>query len=944
MSNSRTEKIEKRVATIKGLNLFYTNARSIIKKRSELLAYVTTEQPDIISITETWLNTSDKHLISEVNIPGYNTFLNCRENKRGGGVILYVKNSISAIEIEKVNRPGYESVYVKLKVNRKNLIVATIYRPPKTTKVNDKLLYNELEAIIKTKTALICGDFNLPHIDWKLLTSDTEGSRLLKLMDKLYLSQYVKEPTLDNNVLDIVLTSDEELIHSCEVSETLGNSDHKIIRCKINCEIKVKENTLLVPNYKKGDIESLKTEIQKVNWQNIFVNKSVDDMYIKFTKILLEAESRWIPKVRKRVCGTKNPQWMTRTIKVAIDRKKNAYLKYKKSKSEDDCRRYVICKRHCEREIRKAKRNHEINIAKESKTNPKKFYQYVRSKKTVKEKIGPLKDDDNMYVSECKNMTTILNNFFHSVFITEDITSLPSMENIFTRPDNEKLKVDEVSDNDIIKYLQNIDPNKSTGADEISARLIRECKDELVLPLKLIFNKSLCDKRVPSLWKRANVTPIFKKGKKSEPGNYRPISLTSVISKILEKILREKITSFVEKHNLIFDTQHGFRNNRSCLTNLLEFFNYIFSNYDDKIPSDIIYLDLQKAFDTVPHKRLLIKLKAHGIGEGLCFWIENWLTNRKQRVVINGEASAWLPVSSGVPQGSVLGPLLFLIYINDLDCGIASKISKFADDTKLGGKALTSEDCEVIQSDLDKLSAWSRKWLLEFNKDKCKVMHVGYNNKKYNYSLQGRNLIKSSEEKDLGIKITSDLKSSVQCLAASRKANSVLGFIARNFECKTPEVITRLFTSLVRPHLEYAIQFWSPCFQKDEKKLESVQRRATKLVPGFHSLPYEERLKRLNMFSLKDRRIRGDLIETFKILNNIDKINYENLFEFSPQSVTRNNGLKLNKQRFNTDLRKNYFNIRVVDYWNKLPASVVQAKTIPAFKSKVDKYFTEHGF
>ena len=196
----------------------------------------------------------------------------------------------------------------------------------------------------------------------------------------------------------------------------------------------------------------------------------------------------------------------------------------------------------------------------------------------------------------------------------------------------------------------------------------------------------------------------------------------------------------------------------SCLTNLLEFYNYVFSNYDDRVPTDIIYLDFQKAFDTVPHKRLLIKLKAHGIRDQLCSWIGNWLANRKQRVVLNGEASDWLHVSSGVPQGSVLGPLLFLIYINDLDCDLNSKISKFADDTKIGGNALTTGDCEVIQNDLDNLGKWSDKWLLKFNKEKCKVMHVGFNNRKHNYELQSQRLIKVEEEKDLGVIVKSDLK------------------------------------------------------------------------------------------------------------------------------------------------------------------------------------------
>ena len=267
-------------------------------------------------------------------------------------------------------------------------------------------------------------------------------------------------------------------------------------------------------------------------------------------------------------------------------------------------------------------------------------------------------------------------------------------------------------------------------------------------------------------------------------------------------------------------------------------------------------------------------------------------------------ASGFERRTSGLCFGTIA---LLDIYINDIDRGIAMKISKFADDTKIGGKAPTIGDCRVIQRDLDNLSSWSDKWLLKFNKDKCKVMHVGFNNIKHDYKLQGENLIKVEEEKDLGVIVKNDLKSGVQCLAASRKANTILGFIARNFQCKNPEVITRLYTSLVRPHLEYAVQFWSPCYLKDESKLESVQRRATKLVPGFRCLTYEERLKRLDMFSLKNRRIRGDLIETFKILKNIDHINHEHFFELSSQLLTRNNGLKIKGQRFNTDLRKKTF-------------------------------------
>ena len=304
-----------------------------MNKRDELVAYAMSENPDIISITETWLNTSDKHLISEVNIPGYNMFLNCRENRKGGGVILYIKDTISATEIEKVNRAAYESIYVKIKVNGKYIILATIYRPPKMSLEDDSLLYDEIEAVVKTKPSIICGDFNLPRINWRLLSSDSEGSRLLKLIKKLYLSQFVSEPTLDNNILDIVLASDPDLIHICEVGEILANSDHKIIRCNINCEVDVKENMLLVPNYSKGNISGLKSELQKINWQTVLTSNNVEQMCTTFTNILLEVENKWIPKVRRRINGTKKPQWMTNDIRLLTNRKKRELIRLTNSQN-----------------------------------------------------------------------------------------------------------------------------------------------------------------------------------------------------------------------------------------------------------------------------------------------------------------------------------------------------------------------------------------------------------------------------------------------------------------------------------------------------------------------------------------------------------------------------------------------------------------------------------
>ena len=239
---------------------------------------------------------------------------------------------------------------------------------------------------------------------------------------------------------------------------------------------------------------------------------------------------------------------------------------------------------------------------------------------------------------------------------------------------------------------------------------MKEIVDDISVPLAITFNLSIQDGIVPREWKNANIIPVFEKGSRCKSENYRPVSLTSVICKLLESLLRDHMVDFLTRHNLINQTQHGFLKGRSCLTNLLDFMEHISKWADDGSPVDVIYLDFQKAFDKVPHQRLLIKLKSHGMGESVVNWVRDWLSGRKQRVVVEGEESSWRPVISGVPQGSVLGPILFLIYINDLENEIGSNILKFADDTKMFRRVESQEDRHQLQSDLNKLLKWAEKW------------------------------------------------------------------------------------------------------------------------------------------------------------------------------------------------------------------------------------------
>ena len=234
------------------INILYANARSILQKRNHLAIHAREEKPDIIMITESWLNMRDKHFTGEAAINGYNMFEKCRCHKAGGGVLLYVKNGINVIKVSKIDVEEYDSLYVEIKNNNRGYILGVVYRPPKQTEENDMRLYNEIKSIIKDKNAVICGDFNNPSVNWSTLTGDREGGRLIGLVEDAFLRQSVRKPTRGNNILDLVLTNDCDLINSCEVGEPLSNSDHNIVRIKLNLQISTKENVLKVPNYKKG--------------------------------------------------------------------------------------------------------------------------------------------------------------------------------------------------------------------------------------------------------------------------------------------------------------------------------------------------------------------------------------------------------------------------------------------------------------------------------------------------------------------------------------------------------------------------------------------------------------------------------------------------------------------------------------------------------------------
>jgi hypothetical protein len=615
----------------------------------------------------------------------------------------------------------------------------------------------------------------------------------------------------------------------------------------------------------------------------------------------------------------------------AIRRKKKLWRSAKQGQKQQE---YREADKQVRNMIRNAKRKFERSIANgcgSEKTNKRRFYSYIKQRTKSRPGIGPLKDGNGRMVQGDKEMADLLNRFFSGVFTREDTANIPDPEPTGCRREVKGVNISVRGVKDKIRKLK---VDGAAGPDGMGPLLLKKVIDEIASPLATIMKKSLKEGAVPEDWRSANVTPIFKKGQKADPGNYRPVSLTSVSCRLMESLVKDQIVRHLERNGLIRSTQHGFMRGRSCTTNLLSFFEKITAAIDGGKAVDVIYLDFAKAFDTVPHERMKKKLRAHGVGGGLFRWIAAWLSGRKQRVVLNGHESSWEEVLSGVPQGSVLGPLLFTIFINDLDLAVTDMemLNKFADDTKVGRVIESDDDRKGLQQALDRLIDWSQKWGMMFNVRKCKVMHIGRRNERAEYKMAGVVLDKTSEEKDLGVMVMDTLKPAAQCAKAAKTAQSVLGQITRAFHYRDKRTYVRLYKQYVRPHLEFAVQAWSPWLQADKEALEKVQRRAVNMVSGLQSHSYEERLKELNMTTLEERRHQADMQLMYSLCHGKQGLDRSEWFRPPTAAAARTrrlaDPLNVGPNSGRLEIRRNFFTVRAGEPWNRVPPGIKRRRAL----------------
>ena len=625
----------------------------------------------------------------------------------------------------------------------------------------------KLNQLLRNVTALkhdhiiIAGDFNTKQINWELNSvrgkESTYQYKLFDTVNDLFLKDVVQEPTRfrgsDNpSNLDWVLTENIDCILDKSLDAPLGPSDHSLIKIKYECTIESDMNDD-TPHYSyyNGDYDTMRTEFSDAAWTESLDTMDTQQAWDSFHNRLLGLIEKHVPK--KKYTNAKRPPWYGREIGLLSKQKKKAWNKYRKSSTSENWSNYTHHRNKLAHSIERCKEEYENRIALESKENPKRFWKYIKSQTKSKGKITELADKDGNLTTDDLQKAEILNNHFASVFTKEDINNIPDFSN---RSEN-IIDTIEITEENLTKELSTLPIGKSAGPDGISNRILRELANQIAPILKNVYDKSINESKLPYQWKEAHVVAIYKKGRKKSANNYRPVSLTAICCKLLEKIIRNKMVKHLEDQGLINKDQHGFRYGRSCCTELLEVMETWTRWFDLGLPWDAIYTDFSKAFDSVPHERLLLKVEAYGIKGDLLKWIRDFLTDRKQRVVIGDKMSSWKPVTSGIPQGSVLGPILFTIFINDMPEAVDSLMKLFADDANIFKAIESIGDVTLIQDDLNKLLGWSNIWQLPLNISKCKAMHYGKGNPEHSYQMGDTPLATDTTETDVGVTTDTEL-------------------------------------------------------------------------------------------------------------------------------------------------------------------------------------------
>jgi len=733
--------------------------------------------------------------------------------------------------------------------------------------------------VAPTPDILLCGDFNLPHAIWPAGLVRTGASKdekvmisdLKELTDEFCLEQYIDQPTHKlGNTLDLVFSNNPQFIHSYQCNQTLY-SDHYIIEGKVMYtqpnRPKLTDNEPSINqepgamfdllNFFSDDTNwnGIEMDLRNYNWVLEFRQCNPKEMLDRFINVCCSISKEHVPLRRNSKKSAHNIPRNRRILmrkRCRINRQlvktTSQNRKYKLQNEAKDIEKEL---RQCYEDDREHKEQKAISAIKK---NSKYFFNYAKKFSQIKIGIGPLIDRDKNVVNDDKAMADMLAAQYESVYSVPNEPMKKPYDIYPEKNDDRGLYDVYFTQDDIIEAISEISATSAAGPDRFPAILLKKCSDALSTPLFMIWRDSLDGGSIPELMKSANIVPIHKGGSRGVPKQYRPVALTSHLIKLFEKIIRKHIIAYLEENNLLNPNQHGFRLGRSCLSQLLAHFENILRLLEKGDNVDVIYLDFAKAFDKVDFQVAMQKLKSLGISGKLGRWIYSFLTGRTQTVVVNGARSESSSVTSGVPQGSVLGPLLFLVLIGDIDSNVTSSfVSSFADDTRIGRQIGKPKDTEELQSDLNLIYDWANENNMQFNSDKFECLRYGRNK-----TLQSTEYISNSDNlitvklntRDLGIIMSNDGSFQDHISNIIATARNMCGWILRTFRSRSPHLMLTLWKTMVLSKLDYCCQLWSPLQRGSIQALEQVQRTFIRKIDGTQHLSYWEKLIAYRLYSL----------------------------------------------------------------------------------------------